>query len=48
MSVKVEQLDKNMAKMVIELPAEKLDEAIEKAYQKQKKSLRWPQSTPER
>lgn len=42
MSVKVEQLDKNMAKMVIELPAEKLDEAIEKAYQKQKKSLSIP------
>jgi len=36
MSVQVENLEKNMAKLTIELPAEELDKAIEAAYQKQK------------
>lgn len=39
MSVKVENLEKNMAKMTIEVSAEELEKAIEKAYQKQKNSI---------
>ncbi len=39
MSVQVENLEKNMAKLTIELPAEELDKAIEAAYQKQKKQI---------
>ena len=42
MSVQVEKLEKNMAKLTIEVPAEELDKAIEKAYQKQKKSISIP------
>ncbi len=42
MSVKVEHVDNNMAKMTIEVPAARLDEAIEKAYQKQKNTLSLP------
>ena len=37
MSVQVENLEKNMAKLTIEVPAEELEKALEKAYQKQKK-----------
>lgn len=36
MSVQVEKLEKNMAKLTIEVPAEDLEKAIEKAYQKNK------------
>ena len=39
MSVQVENLEKNMAKLTIEVPAEELEKALEKAYQKQKKNL---------
>lgn len=39
MSVKVENLEKNMAKMTIEVTAEELEKALEKAYQKQKKNI---------
>ena len=42
MSVQVEKLEKNMAKLTIEVPAEELDKAIEKAYQKQKKNISVP------
>ncbi len=42
MSVKVEKLEHNMAKLTIEVPAEELEKAIEKAYQKQKKSISIP------
>ena len=42
MSVQVEKLEKNMAKLTIEVPAEELDKAIEKAYQKQKKQISIP------
>mgnify|MGYP000555929406 CR=1 FL=1 len=38
MSVQVENLEKNMAKLTIEVPAEELEKALEKAYQKQKKN----------
>ncbi len=42
MSVKVEQLEKSMAKMTIEVPVEELDKAIDEAYQKQKNKLSVP------
>ena len=42
MSVKVEKLEHNMAKLTIEVPAEELEVAIEKAYQKQKKQISIP------
>ncbi|MCR4651504.1 MAG: trigger factor [Lachnospiraceae bacterium] len=42
MSVKVEKLEHNMAKLTIEVAPEKLDEAAEKVYQKQKKSISVP------
>ena len=42
MSVQVEKLEKNMAKITIEVPSEELDKAIEKAYQKQKKNISIP------
>jgi len=42
MSVKVEKLENNMAKLTIEVPAEKLTEAIKKAYEKQKSSINIP------
>ena len=42
MSVKVEKLENNMAKLTIEVPAEELEKAIEKAYQKQKSQISIP------
>lgn len=42
MSVKVENLENNMAKLTIEVAAEELEKAIEAAYQKQKKSINIP------
>ena len=42
MSVQVENLEKNMAKLTIEVPAEDLEKAIEAAYQKQKKQISVP------
>lgn len=42
MSVQVEKLEKNMAKLTIEVPAEELDKAIEAAYQKNKGSISVP------
>ena len=42
MSVQVEKLENNMAKLTIEVPAEELEKAIEKAYQKQKKQISIP------
>lgn len=42
MSLQVEKLEKNMAKLTIEVSAEDLDKAIEKAYQKQKKQISIP------
>ncbi len=42
MSVQVEKLEKNMAKLTIEVPTEELDKAIEKAYQKQKQNISVP------
>ena len=42
MSLQVEKLEKNMAKLTIEVSAEELDKAMEKAYQKQKSRISIP------
>ena len=42
MSVTVEKLENNMAKLKIEVPAEQLEKAIEKAYQKNKNKIQIP------
>lgn len=42
MSLKVEKLDNNMAKLTIEVPAEDLEKALQKAYLKQKKQISLP------
>ena len=42
MSVKVETLEKNMAKLVIEVPAEELEKALQAAYNKNKSKLSIP------
>ena len=42
MSLQVEKLEKNMAKLTIEVSAEEVESAIEKAYQKQKSKISVP------
>ena len=42
MSLQVEKLENNMAKLTIEVPAEELEKAIEGAYQKNKKRISIP------
>ena len=42
MSVKVEKLENSMAKLTIEVGADELEKALEKAFQKQKKSISIP------
>ena len=42
MSLQVEKLEKNMAKLTIEVSAEELEKAIEEAYQKNKKKISVP------
>ena len=42
MSVKVETLEKNMAKLVIEVPAEELEKALQAAYNKNKSKISIP------
>ncbi|MEE1248634.1 MAG: trigger factor [Lachnospiraceae bacterium] len=42
MSVQVENLEKNMVKLTIEVPAEKLEEALNAAYMKQKNRISVP------
>ena len=42
MSVAVEKLEKNMAKLTIEVSAEELEKAIQGAYQKQKNRINIP------
>ena len=42
MSVQVEKMEKNMAKLTIEVPAEELDKAIQSAYQKNKGKISVP------
>ncbi len=40
--VQVENLEKNMAKLTVTVPADKLEKAIQEAYNKQKNSIRVP------
>ena len=42
MSVKVDRLEHNMAKLTIEVPAEEFEQAIQKAYQKDKNKISLP------
>ena len=42
MSVQVEKLEKNMAKLTVEVPAENVEKAIQGAYNKMKKSINSP------
>ena len=42
MSVQVENLEKNMAKLTVEVPAEELEKAIQNAYMKQKSRISLP------
>ena len=42
MSLQVEKLEKNMAKLTIEVAAEELDKAIQNAYQKNKNQFNIP------
>lgn len=42
MSTQIEKLEKNMAKLTIEVPAEEFEAAIEKAYQKNKGKITLP------
>ena len=42
MSLQVEKMEKNMAKLTIEVSADELEKAIEKVYQKQKKNISIP------
>ncbi len=42
MSVQVENLEKNMVKLTIEVPAEEVEKALDAAYQKQKNSISVP------
>ncbi len=42
MSVQVENLEKNMAKLTVEVPAEELEKAIQSAYMKQKGKISLP------
>ncbi len=42
MSVQVENLEKNMTKLTVEVPAEELEKAIQAAYQKQKSQISLP------
>ena len=42
MSVKVENLEHNMAKLTIEVSADEVEKALQTAYNKQKKNIRVP------
>ncbi|MGN0334508.1 MAG: trigger factor [Lachnospiraceae bacterium] len=42
MSVKVERLEKNMAKLTVEVPAEEFEKALQKAYNKNKSKINIP------
>ena len=48
MSVKVEKLEKNMAKLTMEVPAEELEKAIQGAYLKQKNRINIRDSAEEK
>ena len=42
MSLQVEKLEKNMAKLTVEVPAEQFDKAIKAAYDKNKNRFNIP------
>ena len=42
MSLQVEKLEKNMAKLTIEVPASDFEKAMQNAYNKQKKNISIP------
>ena len=42
MSLQLEKLEKNMAKLTIEVPAEEFEKAIQEAYQKDKNRITLP------
>ena len=42
MSVQVEKLEKNMAKLTIEVPVEELEAALQEAYLKNRKKISIP------
>ena len=42
MSLQVEKLEKNMAKLTIEVPAEKVEAALQNAYLKNRKQISVP------
>ena len=42
MSLQVEKLEKNMAKLTIEVPADDLEKALQSAYMKQKNKISLP------
>ena len=42
MSLQVEKLEKNMAKLTIEVPASDLEKALQSAYKKQKNKISLP------
>ena len=42
MSLQLEKLENNMAKLTVEVPAEELEKAIEKVFQRQKKNISIP------
>ena len=48
MSVQVENLEKNMAKLTIEVPAEELEKALEKAYRNRKRTSAFRASVKEK
>ena len=48
MSVQVENLEKNMAKLTIEVSAEELEKALQSAYLKQKRISAFPDSAKEK
>ncbi len=48
MSVQVENLEKNTAKLTIEVPAEKFEEAVQHSYNKNKGKFNIPASEKEK
>ena len=42
MSVQVEKLEKNMAKLTVEVPAEEVEKALQAAYMKEKNKISIP------
>lgn len=42
MSVQVEKLEKNMAKLVIEVPAQEFEKALDEAYKKNRNKIAMP------